>query len=182
MSGRADLLTFASGAVIAVALAAWLLWDWRTHCPACRRRQREQRRMKRQERSRTARAARPDPESVTADAAASADAVVADGGDSSTQVMEPVRSRCDLQWGLCPDHGATLVNDQHGMSRCYAIGCARMWDCNRAGSQCWEPVAVWVSDSDGSGEYGMCAGHWRDAEQQLGPDVFIEQRNEKGRR
>jgi hypothetical protein len=45
---------------------------------------------------------------------------------------------CSLGWGICPDHGATLVTSR-GRSRCTV--CDASWDYDRENQHCREPAA-----------------------------------------
>jgi hypothetical protein len=76
------------------------------------------------------------------------------------------RSECPADWGVCPDHGATLAS-LGGRSACTVRGCARAWDYDRAGLPCSEPVAFEVHHDGEAGVMRMCAGHARDAEARL---------------
>ncbi len=75
------------------------------------------------------------------------------------------RSDCGADWGVCPEHGATL-RSSGGESWCTAPGCGRRWDHNRYGLPCAEPAAYEVRDSAGTGGR-MCAGHAKHAHEQL---------------
>lgn len=75
------------------------------------------------------------------------------------------RSECPADWGVCPDHGATLTSSG-GRSACTVRGCARAWDYDRAGLPCSEPVAYEVHH-DGEPVVRMCAGHARYAADHL---------------
>lgn len=76
------------------------------------------------------------------------------------------RSDCPADWGVCPDHGATLASLAGGRSACTVRGCARAWDYDRAGLPCTEPVAYEVHHA-GDAVVRMCAGHARHAEAHL---------------
>jgi hypothetical protein len=79
------------------------------------------------------------------------------------------RSACPADWGVCPDHGATLHSYGTGtaiVSRCTAPGCERRWNHDRAGLPCTEAVAYAVVDRTGE-RFEMCAGHALDARDRL---------------
>ena len=75
------------------------------------------------------------------------------------------RSACLMDWGVCPEHGATLRSS--GV-RCWCTvpGCGREWDHDRLGLPYTEPVAFDVRDAAGAGG-PMCAGHAADAGRRL---------------
>ncbi|MER5608284.1 hypothetical protein AB0F93_03505 [Micromonospora tulbaghiae] len=67
------------------------------------------------------------------------------------------RSSCPADWGVCPEHGGTLVSTG-GRSWCPHHGCGRKWPYDRLGLPCQEPAAFDVRGADGNGG-PMCAGH-----------------------
>lgn len=72
---------------------------------------------------------------------------------------------CEVPWGACPVHGATLAGSG-GRSWCRTAGCGRAWDYDRDGLPCTEPARWRVTDQDGdSGP--MCDGHATDARRRL---------------
>jgi hypothetical protein len=73
-----------------------------------------------------------------------------------TRVID--RSDCDADWGVCPDHGATLVSSG-GRSWCNTVECGRKWDYDRGGLPCDEPAAFAVAGPGGGDSSRLCAGH-----------------------
>ncbi len=63
--------------------------------------------------------------------------------------------RCGLPWGVCPEHGATLVSTggQTGCTRC-----ARSWDYDHLCAPCTESVTHLLADAHG-GTLRLCTGH-----------------------
>lgn len=59
---------------------------------------------------------------------------------------------CSAQWGVCPEHGNTLVSSG-GVTRCRS--CGRSWSYDRLGS---EPATYLVTDPHG-GTVRLCRGH-----------------------
>ncbi|MBI1758923.1 MAG: hypothetical protein HYR62_06825 [Actinobacteria bacterium] len=57
---------------------------------------------------------------------------------------------CSLGWGVCPEHGATLVTAA-GRSRCTV--CGTTWDHDREDRHCREPAAFLL------GAAPVCRGH-----------------------
>jgi hypothetical protein len=79
------------------------------------------------------------------------------------------RSDCPADWGVCPEHGATLRSQGTGTgmrSWCTAPACGREWNHDRAGLPCTEPIAFAVRDRTGQ-TLDMCAGHARNALERL---------------
>lgn len=75
---------------------------------------------------------------------------------------------CPADWGVCPEHGATL-HCSGGRSWCVTVGCGRTWAYDRLGEPCSEPVEFEIrgigDDPDSWGR--LCAGHTRTARDQL---------------
>lgn len=71
------------------------------------------------------------------------------------------RSGCGADWGVCPEHGATL-RSSGGRSWCPTPGCGREWGYDRMGLPCTEHAAFTVADSGGKA-MALCAGHARHA-------------------
>jgi hypothetical protein len=68
---------------------------------------------------------------------------------------------CSIPWGVCPEHGNTLVSTA-GRTWCRQRGCPRRWDCDRVALPCAEPARWAVTDQCG-GTSVMCDGHALDA-------------------
>lgn len=64
---------------------------------------------------------------------------------------------CGLAWGVCPEHGNTLVSSG-GQTWCRTAGCGRRWGYDRLGGPCPEPVTHAVTDADGVTS-PVCDGH-----------------------
>ena len=62
---------------------------------------------------------------------------------------------CPAEWGVCPDHGNTLTSSG-GITTCRVDG--RVWDYDRLGSSCGEPVTEEVTDPAGTTN-AVCHGH-----------------------
>ncbi|MFC1418960.1 hypothetical protein [Streptacidiphilus cavernicola] len=65
--------------------------------------------------------------------------------------------RCQVTWGVCPEHGATLRAVADG-SVCAAPGCPRTWDYDRFAAPCPDLATHQVADSAG-GMLLLCGGH-----------------------
>jgi hypothetical protein len=72
---------------------------------------------------------------------------------------------CELRWGVCPEHGATLTGTG-GTCRCQIPECGRSWDYDRMDLPCAEPARWRVTDQYGHGGV-MCDGHARNAREAL---------------
>jgi hypothetical protein len=72
---------------------------------------------------------------------------------------------CRADWGLCPEHGNTLVTSGRAC-RCRAPGCRRRWDHDRAGLPCTEQATHQVRDTTG-GTTLLCTGHAYDAQRRI---------------
>lgn len=101
------------------------------------------------------------------EAAGAARGTVAADLDATADDLVRIRGRgpCPADWGVCPEHGATL-RSTGGRCWCDAAGCDRSWDYDRYGLPCTEPIAYDVRDPDGGGG-PMCAGHADTAQRQL---------------
>jgi hypothetical protein len=101
------------------------------------------------------------------DAAGFARGTVAAALEATADDLARVRGRgpCPADWGVCPEHGATL-RSTGGRCWCIVEGCGRRWNHDRLGLPCTEPVAFDVRDPDGGGG-PMCAGHTATARRQL---------------
>ena len=64
---------------------------------------------------------------------------------------------CAVTWGVCPEHGATLVVAA-GRTSCGHPGCPRGWDYDRFAAPCPEPASHRLRDSAG-GVLLLCPGH-----------------------
>jgi hypothetical protein len=62
---------------------------------------------------------------------------------------------CGVGWGVCPEHGLTLMNVGETVS-CHVLGCHR--ENEGAVERCEHPVAYRVVDAAGPGLF-TCAGH-----------------------
>jgi hypothetical protein len=83
-------------------------------------------------------------------------------GDS--EQAEQSTPRCAIEWGCCPDHGAT-VQSSGGRSWCKVTNCGRTWEGNRVAQPCEEPATRTIRDATGE-EISVCEGHaraWWDA-------------------
>ena len=74
-------------------------------------------------------------------------------------------SRCQVPWGVCPEHGNTLTTSG-GRTRCRWSGCGRTWPGNRVQAHCGEPATALIADAGGE-QSRLCAGHWADARERL---------------
>jgi hypothetical protein len=68
---------------------------------------------------------------------------------------------CSIPWGVCPEHGNTLVSTA-GRTWCRERSCQRRWDYDRVASPCAEPTRWAITDQCG-GTSVMCDGHALDA-------------------
>jgi len=75
------------------------------------------------------------------------------------------RSTCRADWGVCPEHGATL-RGTGGKSWCETPGCGREWGYDRHGLPCTEPATWVVADSAGEA-MPLCEGHTMHARRTL---------------
>lgn len=73
--------------------------------------------------------------------------------------------RCPVEWGACPDHGATLTSSG-GHTWCSTLGCGRRWDYDRHGQPCDEPPLYTVRDQTDAVSR-VCRGHARAMKAQL---------------
>ncbi|MBT2226273.1 hypothetical protein [Nonomuraea sp. NEAU-A123] len=76
------------------------------------------------------------------------------------QARRPARP-CPAEWGVCPEHGATIDIERSGHQVAYGCrdrDCPRTWDYDRAAQPCTEPAAYRVTDPEG-GVTELCAGH-----------------------
>lgn len=64
---------------------------------------------------------------------------------------------CGIEWGVCPQHGNTLVSDGH-RTVCKVEECPRRWGYDRVSTPCPEPVTHRITDTTGS-TYDVCDGH-----------------------
>jgi hypothetical protein len=64
---------------------------------------------------------------------------------------------CFVQWEVCPDHGNTLASSR-GRTWCRHGGCERIWDYDRVGLPCAEPVRWRMIDRHGDAIL-VCHGH-----------------------
>ncbi|GGO98273.1 hypothetical protein [Wenjunlia tyrosinilytica] len=72
-------------------------------------------------------------------------------------------SVCAVPWGVCPEHGNTLVSSG-GRTRCKT--CGRTWNYDRLGVPCGEPLTHKVTDAAG-GSFLACKAHAMDATERL---------------
>lgn len=72
---------------------------------------------------------------------------------------------CPAEWGVCPDHGATLASTAN-RSRCTHPHCGRTWDYDRIDTYCGEPCTITVTPDDAPG-FDLCHGHAIDARARL---------------
>jgi hypothetical protein len=72
-------------------------------------------------------------------------------------------SVCTVPWGVCPEHGNTLTSSG-GRTRC--TRCIRVWNYDRLGVPCGEPLTHQVTDAAGS-SFRSCQGHAMDATERL---------------
>ncbi|MET9019244.1 hypothetical protein ABZV93_04620 [Actinopolymorpha sp. NPDC004070] len=70
---------------------------------------------------------------------------------------------CQVQWGVCPEHGNTLRSSG---GRCWCSRCSRSFDYDRAGMACEEPAAFLLRDGQGR-ESHVCTAHAADASERL---------------
>lgn len=71
------------------------------------------------------------------------------------------RGTCPADWGVCPDHGATLRSSGR-TSWCGMPGC-RTWDYDRLGSPCSEEATHVVMGPEDTEPGRLCIGHAREA-------------------
>ncbi|NEC32212.1 hypothetical protein [Streptomyces rubrogriseus] len=74
-------------------------------------------------------------------------------------------SVCAVPWGVCPEHGNTLVSTG-GRTRCSQLACGRTWDYDRLGVPCGEPLTHKVTDAAGE-SFRACKAHAMDATERL---------------
>jgi hypothetical protein len=72
---------------------------------------------------------------------------------------------CSIPWGVCPEHGNTLVSTA-GRTWCRELGCQRRWDHDRVASPCAEAARWTITDQCG-GTSVMCDGHVLDAARRI---------------
>jgi hypothetical protein len=70
---------------------------------------------------------------------------------------------CEIPWGVCPEHGNTLVSTGRGAT-CQV--CSRTWDYGRVAMPCEEPARWHLSDAHGESRR-VCDGHATDARARL---------------
>lgn len=56
-----------------------------------------------------------------------------------------VPGTCGVPWGVCPEHGNTLISSG-GRTWCRDASCQRTWDYDRSGLPCTEPAHWTVTD------------------------------------
>lgn len=74
-------------------------------------------------------------------------------------------SVCAVPWGVCPEHGNTL-SSSGGQTRCTQPYCGRVWNYDRLGVPCGEPLTHKVTDAAG-GSFLACKAHAMDATERL---------------
>jgi hypothetical protein len=84
-----------------------------------------------------------------------------DTADALIRVAARRADACPVQWGACPEHGATLRSTA-GRCWCTVPGCLRRWFHDRLAEPCAEPVTHHVVDAEGGG-LDLCDGHAADA-------------------
>ncbi|MFE6479685.1 hypothetical protein [Streptomyces rochei] len=85
--------------------------------------------------------------------------------DHITTARQP--GRCPVEWGACPEHGATLrYFASDALTRCTRPGCTRAWTRDVSVLPCGEPVTHAVTDVEG-GSTEFCTGHAIDARARL---------------
>jgi hypothetical protein len=72
---------------------------------------------------------------------------------------------CSIPWGVCPEHGNTLVSTA-GRTWCCERSCQRRWDYDRVALPCPEPARWTITDQCG-GTSVMCDGHALDASRHM---------------
>lgn len=70
---------------------------------------------------------------------------------------------CRLPWGVCPEHGASLVSSG-GRTQCRT--CRRSWNYDRLAMPCRETVRWLLADQSGTTRH-VCDGHATAARRQL---------------
>ncbi|WP_143465535.1 hypothetical protein [Kribbella sp. ALI-6-A] len=63
---------------------------------------------------------------------------------------------CGVTWGVCPDHGLTLMNVDGEIASCHVLGCHLQQQA--PAERCPQPVAYKVVDAAGPALF-TCAGH-----------------------
>ncbi|WP_432937659.1 hypothetical protein ACQPXM_25550 [Kribbella sp. CA-253562] len=63
---------------------------------------------------------------------------------------------CGVTWGVCPDHGLTLMNVDGEIASCHVLGCHQQQQA--PAERCPQPVAYKVVDAAGPALF-TCAGH-----------------------
>jgi hypothetical protein len=91
-------------------------------------------------------------------------------GDLARIAAIPAKA-CGIEWGVCPEHGATLTSSG-GKTWCRWAGCGRSWKYDRLGMPCAEPIAWKVTDLEGFVRM-MCDGHAAGARDQLVGAIVI---------
>jgi outer membrane murein-binding lipoprotein Lpp len=76
-----------------------------------------------------------------------------------------VPGTCEIPWGVCPEHGATL-RSSGGRTWCGATMCHREWAYNRMDLPCTGPARWRVTDQQGAARL-VCDGHALDARARL---------------
>jgi hypothetical protein len=100
------------------------------------------------------------------DAAGYARQIAGDLAESAEDLARVrARSTCGADWGVCPEHGATL-RSTGGKSWCQTPGCGREWGYDRLGLPCAEPAAWTVADTVGNTTL-LCEAHTTDARRTL---------------
>ncbi|MFD7867816.1 hypothetical protein [Streptomyces sp. NPDC059783] len=74
-------------------------------------------------------------------------------------------SVCAVPWGVCPEHGNTLVSTG-GRTRCSQLACTRVWSYDRLGVPCGEPLTHKVTDATGA-SFNACRAHAMDATERI---------------
>lgn len=93
--------------------------------------------------------------------------------ETTAGILTRVRARgtCAADWGLCPEHGDTLIATGN-QAWCRAAGCDLRWGYDRAGLPCDQPAAYVLTDPGGP-DVALCAGHARLAREQIAGPVVL---------
>jgi hypothetical protein len=70
--------------------------------------------------------------------------------------------RCTVPWGVCPEHGATVLSRGPASSWCTDLACLNVWSYDRLDTPCAEPATRTVRADNGD-QYVVCDGHAMDA-------------------
>jgi hypothetical protein len=66
--------------------------------------------------------------------------------------------RCTVPWGVCPEHGGTVLSRGAASSWCTDLACLNVWSYDRLDTPCAEPATHTVRADNGD-QYVVGDGH-----------------------